>query len=70
MAKSSAGPSITASFLKGSPPGYAIDDDAAIHFTGTEVSEVVSGRVGAAAYRVELVGGQVVETPLNAQQIK
>ena len=55
---------------EGFPPGYAIDDDAAIHFTGTEVSEVVSGRVGAAAYRVELTGGQVVETPLNAQQVK
>ena len=55
---------------EGFPPGYAIDDDAAIHFIGTEVSEVVSGRVGATAYRVELIGGQVVETPLNAQQIK
>ena len=55
---------------EGFPPGYAIDDDAAVHFTGTEVSEVVSGRVGATAYRVELTGGQVVETPLNAQQIK
>ncbi len=55
---------------EGFPPGYAIDDDAAVHFIGTEVSEVVSGRVGATAYRVELMGGQVVEIPLNVQQVK
>ena len=53
----------------GFPPGYAIDDDAAIHFEGTELSEAVSGRSGATAYRVELTGGQVVETPLDARAI-
>ena len=40
----------------GFPPGYAVDDDVAIHFIGTEMSEVVSGRAGATAYRVELIG--------------
>lgn len=54
---------------EGFPPGYAIDDQAAIHFVGTEVSEAVSGRVGALAYRVEMVAGQVVETPLNVRQV-
>ena len=54
---------------EGFPAGYAIDDDAAIHFTGTELSEVVSGRVGATAYRVELRDGQAMETPLEARQI-
>ncbi len=54
---------------EGFPPGYAIDDDAAIHFTGADLTEVVSGRAGATAYRVELSGGQVVETPLNARDI-
>lgn len=54
---------------EGFPPGYAIDDDAAIHFTGTELAEVVSGRAGATAYRVELSEGRVVETPLNARKI-
>ena len=54
---------------EGFPPGYAIDDDAAIHFTGTEVSEVVSGRAGATAYRVELMEGKVVETSLYARPI-
>ena len=54
---------------EGFPPGYAIDDDAAIHFIGTDVSQVVSGRAGATAYRVERMNGQVVETPLNARAI-
>ena len=54
---------------EGFPPGHAIDDDAAIHFIGTEPSEVVSGRDGATAYRVELTGGQVVETALSVRQI-
>lgn len=54
---------------EGFPAGYAIDDDAAIHFAGTELSEVVSARPGATAYRVELSGGQVVETPLDARQL-
>jgi peptidase E len=54
---------------EGFPPGYAIDDDAAVHFAGTEVAEVVSARAGATAYRVELREGQVVETPLEARLI-
>ena len=54
---------------EGFPPGYAIDDDAAIHFTGTEVSEVVSSRAGATAYRVELMEEKVVETSLYARPI-
>ena len=53
----------------GFPPGYAIDDDAAIHFVGTEVAEAVSARDGATAYRVELRDGRVVETPLGARQL-
>jgi peptidase E len=54
---------------EGFPPGYAIDDDAAIHFVGREVTEVVSARNGATAYRVELRDGRVVETPLAARSI-
>ena len=34
------------------PPGYAADDDAAFHFEGTELREVVSQRDGARGYRV------------------
>ena len=33
-------------------PGYAADDDAAFHFEGTELREVVSQRDGARGYRV------------------
>lgn len=50
---------------EGFPPGYAIDDNAAIHFIGTEIAEVVGSREGATAYRVELRGGRVVETALE-----
>ena len=53
----------------GFPPGYAIDDDAAIRFVDTEVAEVVSARDGATAYRVELRDGRLVETPLEARRI-
>jgi dipeptidase E len=45
----------------GFPAGYAADDCAAVHFVGTEFREVVSARVGAAAYRVEPGS----ETPLE-----
>ena len=55
--------------FEGFPSGYAIDDDAAVHFVGTEVGEVVSSRAGATAYRVELRDGQVAETPLEARFI-
>ena len=54
---------------EGFPAGYAIDDDAAVHFVGTEIAEVVASRAGATAYRVELNGGQVVETPLEARLV-
>ena len=54
---------------EGFPPGYAVDDGAAIHFVGTEVREAVSGRAGANAYRVELQDGRVVETSLNPRPI-
>jgi peptidase E len=37
----------------GFPPGYAADDDAALHFVGTALSDVVSARAGATGYRVE-----------------
>jgi len=45
------------------PPGYAADDDAALHFEGAEVTEVVTLTAGATAYRVEPDG----ETALPAR---
>ena len=51
----------------GFPAGYAIDEDAAMHFVDGQVAEVVSAREGAGAYRVERVDGHVVETPLASR---
>ncbi len=51
----------------GFPAGYAMDDDAAVHFVGQEIREVVSARAGASAYRVERREGAVVETKLDAR---
>lgn len=45
----------------GFPGGYAADDGAALHFTGDALTDVVSSRLGAAAYRIRMEGGQVVE---------
>jgi peptidase E len=53
----------------GFPGGIAIDDDAAVRFDGVDVAEVVSARAGAAAYRVQKVGNDVVETPLDARAL-
>jgi dipeptidase E len=44
-------------------PGYAADDDAAFHFEGTELREVVTQRDGARGYRVTAGG----EEPLEAR---
>ena len=47
------------------PPGYAADDDAAFHFEGTELREVVSQREGARGYRIGVDG----EQPLDARSL-
>ena len=46
-------------------PGYAADDDAAVHFEGTELREVVSQRDGARGYRVTAEG----EVPLDVRPL-
>jgi len=48
----------------GLPAGYAADDDAALHFTGTTLTEVVSERPDAAGYRVERDEDEIVERRL------
>ena len=52
---------------EGFPGGYAIDDDAAILFAGTEAIEVVTARPEATAYRVQRAGSEVQETRLEAR---
>jgi dipeptidase E len=46
------------------PSGYAADDDAAFHFEGTELREVVSQRDGARGYRVTAEGEEPIESRL------
>jgi len=41
--------------------GYAAEDGAALHFTGTGLSCVVASRPAARGYRLDVVGGRVVE---------
>src|ERR687893_1024653 len=47
----------------GMPGGYAVDDGAALHFAGESLERAVSSRPTARAYRVDAVGGEVVEAP-------
>jgi dipeptidase E len=49
----------------GLPPGVAADDGVGLHFEGTELSEVVTCRPGAAAYHVDADG----EQPLSAREL-
>lgn len=44
--------------------GYAIDVDVSVRFEGGELTEVVTSREGASAWRVERNAGEVVETRL------
>ena len=46
---------------EGFPAGYAADDNAAFHFVGTELREVVASHTGPRGYRVEAG----VETPIE-----
>jgi dipeptidase E len=50
---------------EGFPGGFAADDNVALHFAGSDLAEVVSGRPEAGAYRVELEDGAVRETPVG-----
>jgi peptidase E len=54
--------------------GYAAEDGAALHFTGTELSRVVASRPEARGYRLDPLGDRVVEmriatTYLGAAQV-
>lgn len=53
----------------GLPAGYAADDGAALHFIDDQLHAVVAATPAAAAYRVELAGGKVVETRLPARYL-
>jgi dipeptidase E len=51
----------------GLPGGLALDDGVAARFVGIELEEVVTARPEGRAYRVELIDGEVRETPLEAR---
>ncbi len=53
----------------GMPPGYGVSDGAALHFVGTELSEVVSSRQGANAVYVAKGKRRVVERKLPARYL-
>jgi peptidase E len=62
-------PAYHAALLDGMADGYAASDGAALHFVGPDLHRVVLSRPDARAYRVEAVGGQVVERPLEAEYL-
>ncbi len=49
--------------------GFAADDGAALHFAGPGPPSVVTSRPGRRAYRVDVEGDEVVETPLEARYL-
>jgi peptidase E len=51
-------------------PGLAIDDEAALHFVGDDLLQVVCTDTGSTAYRLELEGGTVRETALPAKLLE
>jgi peptidase E len=56
-------PAFARMIADGLPPGYGVDDGAALHIVDGALAEVVSSRPGACAYRVERTG----ETALPAR---
>ena len=57
-------PVYTQLVAEGLAPGVAADDDVALHYTGSELREVVTSREGASAYRVEPDGEHELDVRL------
>jgi dipeptidase E len=53
----------------GMPGGFAAGDGAALHFVGDGLQRAVGSRPDAKAYRVEKVGREVVEVPLEVDYL-
>jgi peptidase E len=53
----------------GFPAGFAADDFVGLHFEGTALKEAVTEKEGRSGYRVELVGGEVRETPIPTRHL-
>lgn len=54
---------------EGMRPGFAAEDGVALHFEGTKLARAVSSRANGRAYRVEQVGGEVVEMALEVSYL-
>ncbi len=50
-------------------PGIAADDGAAVHYIDGALAHIVSSRPDSKAYRLDLAGGRVIETPLQARYL-
>ncbi len=48
---------------------YGAEDGAALHFVGRDLARAIASRRDARAFRVEGVGGEAVETPLNVDYL-
>jgi peptidase E len=55
--------------IGGIPGGWAADDGVALRFEGWEPTEPITAFPGKAAYRVQLVRGEVVEERIEARLI-
>jgi peptidase E len=53
----------------GMSPGYAVDDNVALHFVGTELHRVLGSRATGGAYYVEQVGGESFERALEVTRL-
>ena len=62
-------PALLRLIRRGFPPTLALDDGAAAHFVGTRLMEVVASRPKAAAMRVALSKGEVVERALPVRYL-
>ena len=54
---------------EGMATGYAAEDSAALHFTGTELSAVVASRPSARCFRVTADGARTVEMRLATRYL-
>ena len=54
---------------EGMPAGVAADNGVALHYVDGELHRVVSSRTDAQAYRVELDGGHLRETPIRPETL-
>jgi dipeptidase E len=62
-------PALLRLIKRGFPPTLALDDGAAVHFVGMRFAEAVSSRPEARVYRVRLVAGKVVQTPIPTRYL-